>query len=136
MVANKLLELLNSGAVEKGPVEGFVYIGEYRDIETGEPLFDQVKIGYTTKTLEERATALSGGVIGPLKFTMIYAWRFQPAGYAYMTEQRLHGLFDDYRQMGEFFSGMEGLIEEWAGEAIDKLFGDISEPVLIDGEQV
>ena len=134
VLANKLLELINSGDVKKEPTEGFVYIGEYRNVKTGEPLFDQVKIGYTTKTLEERATALSGGVVGPLKFVITHAWRFQP-GYAYAAEQHLHGRFDDYRQMGEFFSGMDGLIEEWAIEVLGNL-GVTSELVLIDGEYV
>lgn len=134
-LALKLIELLEKGAAQKELVEGLVYIGEYRDAGTDEPLFDQVKIGFTTKTLEERAAALGGGVVGPLKFTMTYAWRFQP-GYAFIAEQRLHGLFDDYRELGEFFSGMDGLIEEWAGEAIAELFDAVSEPVMIDGQIV
>ena len=130
VLANKLLELIDSGAARKEPVEGFVYIGEYRNAKTDEPLFDQVKIGYTT-TLDERAVALSGGIVGPLKFVMTHAWRFRP-GYAYAAEQHLHGLFDEYRQTGEFFSAMDGLIEEWATEALGKL-PVISELILVDG---
>jgi hypothetical protein len=134
-LADKLLEFLEKGDMKKEAVEGFVYIGEYQDAETGKSLFDKVKIGYTNKGIEERAVALSGGVVGPLKFVMTNAWRFKP-GYAYVAEQRLHGIFDAYRQMGEFFSSMDGLIEEWANETICKLFDGLSEPILIDGQQV
>lgn len=137
MFANKLIDLLNSDsvAVQQESGEGYVYMGEYRNATTDEPLFDQVKIGFTTKHLDERATALSGGVQGPLKFVMTYAWRFPP-GYAYAAEQYLHGLFDEYRQRGEFFEGKEGLLGEWAVEAIKDQFDTFSEPYLIDGEHL
>lgn len=131
----KLFEFLEKGVIEKEPTEGFVYIGEYRDFESGQVLFDQVKIGFTTKTLEERAAALSGGVLGPLKFVITSAWKFEP-GYAYAVEQHLHGAFSAYRQRGEFFLAMEGLIEEWSAEKIEKLFREVAEPVLIGSEEV
>jgi len=130
-----LLDFLNKGMFEKEPVEGVVYIGEYRDIESDQPLFDQVKIGFTTKSLDERAAALSGGVLGPLRFVMTYAWKFEP-GHANVVEQYLHGAFDSYRKKGEFFLSLEGLIEEWSAEKIDEMYSDVSEPILIDGEAV
>lgn len=133
-LANKLLELINSGITKKESVEGYVYIGEYRNAQTDEPLFDQVKIGFTTKPLTERAVALSGGVVGPLKFVMTHAWRFPP-DYAYAAEQHLHGVFDDHRQTGEFFSGLDGLIQEWAIEELSSLPVS-SELVLVDGAAI
>lgn len=133
--SQKLLELLNSGKLKNDPVIGYVYIGEYQNIETGQPLFDNVKIGFTNSDIEQRATALSGGVIGPLIFVMKHVWCFKP-GYAYIAEQELHGIFHEYREMGEFFSSMDGLIEEWASEAISEKYEDIAELILVNGVSV
>lgn len=104
-----LSKLLEDGVVKTENKDGYVYIGEYQDAETEAPLFEQTKIGYTTD-LEQRATALSGGVDGPLLFKMIRAWKL-PAGEAYATEQFLHGKLRGYRQKGEFFTGpIESLV--------------------------
>jgi len=135
VLSDKLLALLNAGRLKSKPTEGFVYIGEYRNSETGESLFDEVKIGYTNNNIEDRATALSGGVKGPLEFVMTYAWCFQP-GLAYIAEQSLHGLFDNFRRKGEFFMDMDGLLGEWASEAISNKYDEKSKPILIDGERV
>jgi hypothetical protein len=132
-LANALKKLFEGGKVLKEPGPGYVYIGEYINNETNEPLFNYVKIGYTASGVEQRAQALSGGVVGPLKFEMKYAWKFDP-GLAYIVEQYLHGLFDSYRQMGEFFNNMDGLIEEWASEVISSEYSDVSEPTLINGQ--
>lgn len=90
-------------------------------------------VKYSCKAIEERAAALSGGVLGPLVFVMTSAWKFEP-GYAYAVEQYLHGAFDSYRQRGEFFLSKEGFIEEWSAEKIEKQFSKVSHQVLIDGE--
>lgn len=98
------------------PGSGFVYIGEYINSETNQPLFDQLKIGYTTN-LMNRASALSGGVVGPLGFEMKYFWEFD-SGIAYAIEQALHGKFSQFRKMGEFFSNPSGLLAELVDDEI------------------
>ncbi|KZY29751.1 MULTISPECIES: GIY-YIG nuclease family protein [unclassified Oleiphilus] len=126
-LADVLKTLIAKGKISKDLDSGYVYVGEYVDAESNEPLFDYLKIGYTTD-IDDRAKSLSGGVSSPLKFNMKHVWRFKP-GYAYVVEQYLHGEFHDYRQMGEFFTSMDGLIEEWASDIIANEFSDVSESV-------
>lgn len=104
-------------------IRGYVYIGEYVDIATNRPLFEQVKIGFTSD-LETRATTLSGGVAGPLKFLMRYHWEFDSAE-AYAVEQAMHGKFAQYRQNGEFFSCLDYLLPELVDDEITSRFGEI-----------
>ncbi|MCG7538245.1 GIY-YIG nuclease family protein [Pseudoalteromonas sp. OF7H-1] len=130
-LSNILKRLLSENKIKKEPSSGYVYIGEYKSNETNEPLFNYVKIGYTTCDVAQRAQSLSGGVISPLKFEMKHVWKFDP-GFAFIAEQYLHGFFDSYREMGEFFDSMDGLLEEWAEEVITSEYSDISEKLVID----
>lgn len=100
------------------PEVGYVYIGEYIDSETKLPLFNQLKIGFSSN-LENRATALSGGVVGPLEFNMKYWWEFS-SDVAYAIEQALHGRFSKYRKKGEFFSNDIDLLPELVDDEITK----------------
>jgi T5orf172 domain len=103
------------------PDSGYVYIGEYTNSETNQPLFNQIKIGYTTN-LMNRATTLSGGVVGPLKFVIKYHWKFD-SDFAYAIEQALHGKFSQYRKKGEFFSNPDCLLPELVDDEITQSYG-------------
>ncbi len=105
------------------PSNGYVYIGEYINAETGQPLFDQLKIGYTSN-LDNRAIALSGGVNGPLQFIIKYFWEFN-SNIAYAIEQSLHGRFSKFRKNGEFFINTSGLLPELADDEITKKYGEL-----------
>lgn len=109
--------------LRNNPDSGYVYIGEYIDSETKQPLFDQLKIGYSSD-LNSRALALSGGVAGPLEFNMKYYWEFD-SDFAYAIEQALHGRLSKYRKRGEFFSNASGLLAELADDEITKSYGNL-----------
>jgi len=132
-LSNILLNLLKKQECKNLPDSGYVYIGEYQNVTNDEPLFDLVKIGFTERSVKDRESALSGGVIGPLKFVVNTAWKFEK-GFAFPVEQELHGFLDDYRQMGEFFINNDGLIEDLATQFISKKYHYESEPVVINGE--
>jgi hypothetical protein len=134
-LSDHLLAIINSKKLPSKQVAGFVYIGEYQDCESGNALFDKIKIGFTEVGIEERAKALGGGVISPLKFVMTHAWSFSP-GYAYIAEQKLHGIFHEYREMGEFFLSKDGYTAERACEIVKKLFNEVANPILIDGTAI
>lgn len=119
--AQELLFLLR-GKERETPDSGFVYIGEYIDSETKQPLFDQLKIGYSSD-LDNRAFALSGGVAGPIEFKMKCFWEFN-AAHAYAIEQALHGRFSKYRKKGEFFSNASGLLAELTDDEITKNYSE------------
>src|SRR5690554_873993 len=100
----------------KNPESSYVYIGQYVEYDTNAPIFDQLKIGYTTD-IDSRAQALSGGVDGPLRFDVKYYWEFERY-VAYAIEQRLHGRFSSYRKRGEFFENIDGLLAELVDDEI------------------
>ncbi len=120
--SQELLRLL-SGKQRATPISGYVYIGEYINSETGQPLFEQLKIGYTTN-LMNRASTLSGGVAGPLEFNMKYHWEFD-SDVAYAIEQALHGRFSQYRKKGEFFSNPSLLLTELVDDEITQNYGEL-----------
>jgi|GEM_PF-2776061 len=113
----KLIEVKKRGA----PDRGYVYIGEYINSETKQPLFDQLKIGYSSD-LKKRAAALGGGVAGPLEFVIRCYWEFE-ASVAYAVEQAMHGKFSSYRKRGEFFSCLDSLLPEVVDDEITARFG-------------
>jgi len=119
--SQELIQILSKKQRNK-PSDAYVYIGEYINSETGLPLFDQLKIGYTSN-LENRAIALSGGVNGPLQFVMQYFWKFD-SNIAYAIEQSLHGRFSKFRKNGEFFSNSSGLLAELTDDEITKKYGE------------
>ena len=121
--AQELIKLFDKRVVKKAPEIGYVYVGEYIDSNTKQPLFDQLKIGYTTN-LKERAAALSGGVVGPLEFDMKYHWEFA-SEYAFAIEQGLHGKFSRYRVKGEFFKNIEGLLSALVDDEITTSYGEL-----------
>lgn len=108
---------------KKEPELGYVYIGEYLDSQTKKPLFNQLKIGYTSN-IKQRAAALGGGVIGPLEFCMNYYWEFE-SNFAYAIEQALHGKFARYRASGEFFTDSDGLLVDLVDDEITSQYGDL-----------
>lgn len=112
------------------PENGYVYIGEYINSDTKQPLFDQLKIGFTTN-LENRATALSGGVSGPLEFEMKCFWEFN-SSVAYAVEQSLHGKFSDFRKNGEFFTNEQGLLIDLVDDEITERYGDLLKSTSLD----
>lgn len=115
--SQELMSLINSKQKNTSEV-GYVYIGEYIDSETKQPLFNQLKIGFSSN-LENRAATLSGGVVGPLEFNMKYWWEFSKV-VAYAVEQALHGRFSKYRKKGEFFSNDFDLLPELVDDEITK----------------
>ena len=115
--SQELMSLINSKQ-KNTPEVGYVYIGEYIDSETKQPLFNQLKIGFSSN-LENRAATLSGGVVGPLEFNMKYWWKFSNV-VAYAVEQALHGRFSKYRKKGEFFSNDFDLLPELVDDEITK----------------
>lgn len=122
-LSKELIKLFNGKVQNKTPEYGYVYIGEYIDSESKQPLFDQFKIGYTTN-IKSRAAALGGGVIGPLEFSMKYYWEFE-SKFAYAIEQSLHGRFSRYRRAGEFFNNVDGLLAELADDVITTNYGEL-----------
>jgi hypothetical protein len=116
------LILLSKGKNKDVPDQGFVYIGEYINAETKEPLFDQLKIGYTSN-LKDRAAAIGGGIAGPLEFDMKYYWEFD-LDIAYAVEQAMHGKFAQYRKKGEFFSNPSFLLAELLDDEITQNYGN------------
>lgn len=120
--SQELFRLLKSKPREF-PSRGFVYIGEYINAETKEPLFDLLKIGFSSN-LEDRVIMLSGGVVGPLEFVIRLHWEFG-FGEAYAIEQALHGKFSQYRKRGEFFSHFNYLLSELVDDEITSRFGDL-----------
>lgn len=120
--AQELIKLLQ-GKKSSVPTVGFVYVGEYIDSETREPLFDQFKIGYSSN-LEKRANALSGGVKGPLTFDIKYFWKFE-SGEAYAVEQAMHGRFSHHRKDGEFFNGLDRILPELVDDEITSQYGEL-----------
>lgn len=121
--AQQLIKFFNKTSIKKHPEIGYVYIGEYIDSGTKKPLFNQLKIGYTTN-LEGRAVTLSGGVIGPLEFSMKFYWEFS-SEHAFAIEQSLHGKFSRYRLKGEFFENFEGLLATLADDEITARYGEL-----------
>jgi len=115
---------------ETKPLEnrnGFLH---YVEGETGDPLLDQIKIGYTNKSVEERAKALSGGVLSPIEFRVVMHWEMLPCQ-AYIAEQELHGLFEDQRTIGEFYYDPDsGLLDEIEKQIDDNFQDKIVETVL------
>ncbi len=120
--SQELIRLLQRKQKETSD-KGFVYIGEYIDSETKQPLFDQFKIGHSSN-LEKRAVSLSGGVAGPLEFVIKFYWEFE-SGEAYAVEQAMHGKFTQYRKNGEFFSNLNGLLPELVDDEITSRFGEL-----------
>ena len=120
--SQELIKLLQ-GKKKDTLTEGFVYIGEYIDSKTREPLFDQFKIGYSSN-LEKRANALSGGVKGPLTFDIKFFWKFD-SGEAFAVEQAMHGKFSHYRKDGEFFNGLDRILPELVDDEITSQFGGL-----------
>lgn len=120
--SQELIQFLKTKQRET-PDSGYVYIGEYINAETKQPLFDQLKIGYSSN-LKNRAVALSGGVAGPLEFDMKYHWEFDP-GVAYAIEQGLHGKFSQYRKRGEFFSNLSHLLAELVDDEITQKYAGL-----------
>lgn len=120
--AQELIKLLQ-GKKKVTPAIGFVYVGEYIDSETKEPLFDQFKIGYSSN-LEKRINALSGGVAGPLAFDVKFYWEFD-SGEAYAVEQAMHGKFSHYRKNGEFFNSLDRILPELIDDEITSKFGGL-----------
>ena len=118
--SQELIAALNSKQ-RNIPSSGYVYIGEYINVDTEQPLFNQLKIGFTSN-LESRAIALSGGVNGPLKFIIKYYWEFD-SNIAYAIEQSLHGRFSKFRKNGEFFNNVSGLLPELTDDEITKKYG-------------
>jgi hypothetical protein len=108
---------------KEAPQRGFLYIGEYIDSETKRPLFNQLKIGFSSN-LEGRAFTLSGGVTGPLEFVIKFHWEF---GFneAYAIEQAMHGKFSQFRKKGEFFCNLNRLLPELVDDEITSKFGDL-----------
>lgn len=103
---------------ENLPESSFVYIGEYVNSDTKQPIFDQIKIGYTTN-VEKRAFALGGGVNGPLGFSILKFWEFSGVS-AYAIEQELHLYLKDMRMKGEFFNNEDNLVFELVEEYVAK----------------
>ena len=101
---------------------GYIYIGHYVASDTDSPIFDQVKIGYTTNTPEIRAQQLTGGVKGPLEFKIINTWKMSSGLAAYAAEQAMHGELNEFRQNGEFFSSYQGWIVDRVEEIINLEF--------------
>lgn len=120
--SEELLALFQTKKIDS-PAVGFVYVGEYVDSETLEPLFNQFKIGYSTN-LEKRSSALSGGVAGPLTFHIKFYWEFD-FGQAYAVEQALHGKFFQYRKKGEFFHSLNRVLPELIDDEITTRFGGL-----------
>ena len=120
--SQELIRFLKSKQRET-PDNGFVYIGEYINSETQQPLFNQLKIGFSSN-LKNRAAALSGGVAGPLEFDMKYYWEFN-LDIAYAVEQALHGKFSKYRKNGEFFTNPSRLLEELVDDEITQKYGEL-----------
>lgn len=118
--SQELIRLIGSRRQQTSE-KGFVYVGRYVDAETGQPLFDQLKIGYTTN-LSSRAFALSGGVAGPLEFEMLWHWEFNPE-MAFAVEQAMHGRFSRYRRRGEFFNNESNLLAELVDDEITQRYG-------------
>lgn len=100
------------------PDSSFVYLGEYVNSDTKQPIFDQIKIGYTTN-IEKRAFTLGGGVNGPLEFSILKFWEFSGIS-AYAIEQELHLYLKDMRMKGEFFYNEDNLAFELAEEYVTK----------------
>ena len=103
---------------ENLPKSSFVYLGEYVNSHTKQPIFDQIKIGYTTN-VEKRAFALGGGVNGPLEFSILKYWEFSGVS-AYAIEQELHLYLKDMRMEGEFFHNKDNLAFELVEEYVAK----------------
>jgi len=110
-------------SIENIPESSFVYIGEYLSSDTKQSLFSQIKIGYTTN-VQQRAFALSGGVNGPLEFSIKRYWQFNGIT-AYGIEQELHRYLKEFRKNGEFFCNISNLAYELAEEYVLKNFSDI-----------
>ena len=104
--------------------DGFVYIGHYVVAGTDDPLFDQIKIGYTTLEPSIRAKQISGGVLGPLEFKVIKFWKMNSGLMAYAAEQALHGEFSLVRQNGEFFDGYQGWLIDSVEEIMEQNYVD------------
>lgn len=119
--SQELIRLLASRRKQRHE-KGYVYIGRYIDTDTRQPLFDQLKIGYTTN-LASRAVALGGGVAGPLEFEMEWYWEFEPE-MAFAVEQAMHGKFSKYRKRGEFFINESNLLAELVDDEITQRYGD------------
>lgn len=119
--SQELIRLLASRG-KQSHEKGYVYIGRYIDRDTRQPLFGQLKIGYTTN-LASRAVALGGGVAGPLEFEMKWYWEFPPE-VAFAVEQALHGKFSKYRKHGEFFTNESNLLAELVDVEITQRYGD------------
>jgi len=119
--SQELLYIL-SNKPKKNHEQGYVYLGEYINSETKEPLFNQLKIGYTTN-LKNRAVSLGGGVAGPIEFSMKYFWAFE-SPIAYAIEQALHGQFSSHRNKGEFFSNTQGLLAELVDDEITQKYSE------------
>ncbi|WP_444890064.1 GIY-YIG nuclease family protein [Microbulbifer sp. DLAB2-AA] len=111
------------GKKNETPSVGFVYLGEYIDSETREPLFNQFKVGYSSN-LEKRANTLSGGVSGPLEFDINFYWEFDSCE-AFAVEQALHGRFSCYRKKGEFFDSLDRILPELIDDEITSKFGGL-----------
>lgn len=102
--------------------KGYVYIGRYINADTKQPLFDQLKIGYTTD-LANRAIALGGGVAGPLEFKMEWHWEFDVET-AFAVEQAMHGKFAKYRRRGEFFADESNLLAELVDDEVTRNYAE------------
>lgn len=109
----------------------YVYLAEYRNSITGEPIdgFGQIKIG-CTGDLEGRAVALSGGVKAPIEIILSHAWLVN-TGNAFAVEQYLHGHFREHHVIGEWFDGLDGALRELIQEQVasDSLINEIMETV-------
>ena len=115
--------ILTKTKQKKSSATGYVYIGEYINRETKDPLFDQLKIGFS-QDLEARAIALRGGVLSPLDFNMKYYWEFD-LDMAYAVEQALHGRFTEYRKVGEFFNSLNYLLPSLIDDEITQKYEDL-----------
>jgi hypothetical protein len=107
------------------PIEkknGFLYIGHYVECETNEPILSQIKVGYTNRSVEDRAKELSGGVKSPIGFQVIMHWEMEPC-YAYIAEQEIHGTFKDHCSVGEFYHDADSWLMDEIESHVTNHFG-------------
>lgn len=136
-LSNVLSKLLATGKAK--PLEdknGFLYVGHFVEAETGEALLEQLKIGYTNRSVEDRARALSGGVLSPIEFRVIMHWEMVPCQ-AYIAEQELHGLFEGQRSVGEFYNDPDdGLLDEIEAQITDNFVEKVVDVVVHEYEEI